>query len=61
MLTSSWIDGEPEARIAEVVVKGLARHAWLHSAVKVFGVHLDDLIHLEQIEADAALAQRVVI
>lgn len=56
VLTSSWVDGKPEARIAEVAVECLARHAGLHSAVKIFGVYLDDLIHLEQIEADAALA-----
>ena len=55
VLTGAGIDGKPEARVAEVRVQRLSGDAGLHGAIKVLCVDLCDLVHFEQIEADAAL------
>ncbi len=48
------VDGEEEARGAQVVVELLARHAGLDRAVEVGLVHGEDAVHPRGVDGDAA-------
>ena len=48
------IDREKQALVAQMGVELLARDAGLHPAVKILGIHRKDLVHVREIDADAA-------
>src|SRR5262249_61206310 len=50
----AWIDGEEQARVAQVIVKLLAGDTGLDHAIEVCLVHRDDTVHARQVERDAA-------
>jgi hypothetical protein len=54
------IDREEEARVLDELVELLARHAGLHHGVEVRLVHRQHLVHLRQVDADAAFHRQDV-
>ena len=54
------VDREEEAGVADVLVQRLAGHAGLDDRVEVFFVHCEHLVHLRQVDADAALDRKGV-
>ena len=51
------INREEQALVAQVQVELLARHARLHHAVKILGMHRDNCIHHRSIDANPAIGR----
>ena len=49
------VDGEEQARVADLAVELFARDAGLHGHRQVFGIHLHDVVHAAQVHAQPAL------
>ena len=52
------VDREHQAGVAEIFVQLLPRHARLHAAVQILGVDLQHLVHLGDVDGDAAVERR---
>ena len=50
----AWIDREEHALIAQVLIQRLAGDPGLNHAVEIFGMDLQHLVHVAQVDADAA-------
>ena len=51
----AWIDGEEKPGVLYVLVQLLARHAGLHHRIEVLAVHGEYLVHVREIDRNAAL------